>query len=251
VPSGHQTYILDVGGYRLLDLPLIELEFLTYPGVGKVEVVSEDERCVVVKTVFKEVSSPEDAASIALVIATQVADRLAFQYEISLCDPVRGEANLIDQNQSSIAHAIFSGRGSLTAAGHFTNKVSQADVPQLKPILANDEPNKGDYYSLFRWVLRQDDPVARFMYLYRILLSLQGGANHTQKSVDAFITSQEPGVQTVFNVRLNRNETIYTRLRNEVGHEIGGTTLAITRQGMEQRIGKLVNHVKAAISLIQ
>jgi hypothetical protein len=68
--------------------------------------------------------------------------------------------------------------------------------------------------------------------------------------VDAFITSEEPGVQTVFNTHQNRDETIYTRLRNEVGHEISGTTPASTRQGMEQHVERLIDHVKVAIGRI-
>ncbi|MBN9519348.1 hypothetical protein J0H58_12635 [bacterium] len=248
--SGHQIYNLEIGGYSLIQLPAFDLSFPSYPGVDKVEVVSSGERSVTVKVAFKEVASTEDAASIALVIATQVADRLAFAYKVPVGDPVRREAIFLRQDGSGTVPAILATYCTLVAVGHTVKSITTQDVAQLAPAIVCEEPAKDAYYSQIRLIIRQDDPVARFMHLYKILLSLQGGSNHTQKQVDAFITSVEPTVQTVFNAHQGRGETIYTRLRNEVGHEIAGTTPATTRQGMERHVDRLLDHVKEAISRI-
>lgn len=250
--SGYHSYAISVAGYSLLTLPSFDIAAADYPAVDRISIESTDERHIVVKVFFKQVASPEDADSIGRLLARQVADRLAFEYMIAANDPVKGDSSFEGRDASGAIHAVVSNALGLTTAGHVTKSVAPTDVPQLKPQLETAPPRREPYLAQFRWIMCQDDPVARFMHLYKILLSLEGGPNATQKQVDAFITGLEPAVQTIFNPnpKVNRHETIYTRLRNEVGHEIPGTTPASTRQGMEQHVDKLAGHVKIAISNI-
>lgn len=250
--SGYQSYSINLTGYYYLTLPPFEVSATGFPAVEKVEVSSPNEKQVLVKVSFKQIATPEDADSIGQIIAAQVADRLAFGYKISAGDPMQADSSFEQRDVSGAVHAFVSNSLGLSTSGCFTHKATPADVPKLKPSIEASEPKKDPYYAQFRWIMCQDDPVARFMHLYKILLSLEGGPNNSQKPVDAFIVGLESGVQQVFNShpKVNRNETIYTRLRNEVGHEITGTTPASTRQGMEQHVEKLADHVKAAIAKI-
>lgn len=248
--SGHQCYTINIKQYHLLMLPDFAITTPEFPAVKRVEISSADERQITVRVIFKQIGSVEEADSIGRVIAAQVADRLAFEYKISADDPLKSEGSFEERDASGVIHAAVMQHLPLSTAGHKTHTVSAADVPRLKPSLESVPPKREPHLSQFRWIMCQDDPVARFMHLYKILLSLEGGPNSTQKQADAFITGREPGVPTVHNSRLKRHETIYTRLRNEVGHEIAGTTPASTRQGMEQHVDKLADHVKAAITAI-
>lgn len=79
-----------------------------------------------------------------------------------------------------------------------------------------------DLFWAYRFAGYQDDPVARFMFLYNILLQLN---SDNQTKVDDFVRSEEPDVaQTPSPYRPSVMETVYTRLRNEVGHGRAGTT---------------------------
>jgi hypothetical protein len=250
VLTGYQSYNINLTGYYFLTLAPFDLTATGFPAVDKVEIRSLNEKQVLVKVCFKQVATPEDADSISRVIAAQVADRLAFEYKVSAGDPVKGDSSFESRDAGGTVHAFVSNTLTFSTSGCLTRTVTATEVPRLRTAIEASEPKKDPYYAQFRWIMRQEDPVARFMHLYKILLPLEGGPNNTQRLVDAFIVGQEPGAQQVFNSYLSRNETIYTRLRNEVGHEIAGTTPASTRQGMEQHETKLADHVKAAIAKI-
>lgn len=248
--TGYQFYKIKITGYYFLTLTPFDLTTKEFPFVARVEISSPNEKQILVKVCFKQVASVEDADSIGRLIATQVANRLAFEFKIAAENAVKGDSSFEVQVAGETVHRSFSNTIHFSGSGCFTHTINVADVPRLKIAIGASDPKKDTYYAQFRWIICQEDPVARFMHLYKILLSLEGGSKYTQKYVDDFIIGQEPGVQQIFNSHLNRNETIYTRLRNEVGHEIAGTNPATTRQGMEQYLDKLADHVKAAIANI-
>jgi len=248
--TGSQEYTIEVTGDRILNFPTFEIVQPSFPDVEKAEIVSSGERRVTVKVHFRQVLTLEDACSVSRLIAAQVADRLAYEYRIGAADPMRGQSHFQDlsvsgKSQGTVSHSI-----SAFIAGHEVHTITAADITRLRPFIQSDEPNRDVYFSQLRWILGQDDPVAKFMHLYKILLSLEGGTRHNQKPVDDFIVARDASVQMVYNTFTKRNETCFTRLRNEVGHEIAGTTPATTRNGMEQHLVQLIEHVKAAIANI-
>ena len=86
------------------------------------------------------------------------------------------------------------------------------------------------------------------MILYHILLMLY---NDRQPDVDAFIVSADPRVPQTPDPRqgTSRKETIYTRLRNELGHKRPGVNLDNTRSEMTGRADGLKALTKRAIEL--
>jgi hypothetical protein len=108
--------------------------------------------------------------------------------------------------------------------------------------------SRPDLYSAYQFAINQSDAVARFMFLYNILLQLHGDA---QRQVDNFIRQEEPNVPQSPSPRYpNVTETVYTRLRNEVGHTRAGTTSERTRREMEDNLATLQALVKTAISRV-
>ena len=101
-----------------------------------------------------------------------------------------------------------------------------------------------DYYSMFHAAM-QAQGVGRFLLLYLILLTHFGDQ---QASVEAFIRGEEPSVPTTIHpLHPTRNETVYTRLRNEVGHRRSGTSQENTRLEIEQHMQGLICLVKKMI----
>ncbi len=103
------------------------------------------------------------------------------------------------------------------------------------------------YYELFRSALGLNDPLSKFMALYNIVLSI---CNDLQEDVDAFVLSVQPGVDRNPPFRPRKSgtqETVYTRLRNQVGHRRSGTTIEETKGQMEVNLRGLVEVAKNLI----
>ena len=86
------------------------------------------------------------------------------------------------------------------------------------------------------------------MFLYAILLREKGPG---QYKVDSFIKSADPHVSMRASnnphAKLGAMETIYTKLRNELGHVCPGRSFEDTRREMAQNTPKLLDLVKKAI----
>jgi hypothetical protein len=101
-------------------------------------------------------------------------------------------------------------------------------------------------YGLYRSALSAEDSVHRYMALYNVLLFLFGDA---QRKLDEFIREREPGVPEFPSpIRQNVSETIFTKLRNEFAHVRKGVALDETREGMRQRVDRLSDLTRTAIS---
>ena len=107
-----------------------------------------------------------------------------------------------------------------------------------------NSPDQNQDYPTFRLALQSPDPLSVFMKLYNLLLKKKGPS---QKEVDAFIKKIEPEVPESDSPRENRRETIYTRLRNEIGHHRENATLPNTEREIKQRLGHFQTLVRKAI----
>jgi hypothetical protein len=85
--------------------------------------------------------------------------------------------------------------------------------------------------------IQQKDPIARFMFLYNIILNLSGDR---QDQVDINIRSIAPETpETPSPIKQNIKETLYTRLRNEIAHNRVGADFLSTTEEVSQCISKL------------
>lgn len=107
-----------------------------------------------------------------------------------------------------------------------------------------------DDYKIFRLAMNTEDIVAKYMFLYQILLFKHPKVDgeESQKDVDRFIRSKYSYSKHQYQVwkDTNRKETIYTRLRNQVGHYRGKTPNE-TKIGMGKKIYELIDLVKMSI----
>ncbi|MFN4875537.1 MAG: hypothetical protein ACK5GT_03585 [Aphanizomenon sp.] len=118
---------------------------------------------------------------------------------------------------------------------------------EIKTLLEQKNLNRFVYYDLFYFAIELTDPISKFMVLYYIILDL---CNDNQDDVDQFIISFKPSVVTNPPYRMRRSgvaETIYTRLRNQVGHARPGTTIENTRSEMEINLKGLIAIAKELI----
>jgi len=120
------------------------------------------------------------------------------------------------------------------------------DIDTLCKELQHKGPERALYRSLYRFAFEITEPIAHFMLLYGIILLLTGGK---QKKVDNFICENEKGVlkKPTRVPEKTYNETIYTYLRNEIGHPPIGKKLEDTRKEIKQKTNGLASLVKAAI----
>ncbi|WP_200762199.1 hypothetical protein [Nitrosophilus alvini] len=95
-------------------------------------------------------------------------------------------------------------------------EVNKEKIAEIKQLCMS--PESGSFYiKLFSLAIRQKDPVAKFILLYLILLSITAKGDERQIYVDKYIKSKQPDVK--FFQYNKRRETIYTKLRNEIAHK--------------------------------
>jgi hypothetical protein len=134
----------------------------------------------------------------------------------------------------------------------FTSKqisIMEAELPMCK-----SEP----YKRLYRAALQNVDPVARYMFLYSILFDVLEAENQWgQSTVDSFIRKHCKEVyerkedkksnRPPKNNKQPRMETIYTWLRNQVGHTQTNSEIVGIAKMIEEKLGDFEIIVKKAI----
>jgi hypothetical protein len=246
--KGHQICTLHVDGYVLVEIP--EMQFIPgrWPEVRNVVLRMEDERHFHVTVHFAQVASEQEAKQIAQQVARHAADTIAFETGIAVGDPAFGEGaflSLCDPMHQLISHSL-----NMTTAGQAVSRPTSQQVATIKNALEEFDSQRHRHIAEFRWILIQDDPVARFLYFYRMLLSLTRQGHEAQKFVDAFIVSVEPTVvRTPQPAPRKGDETIYSRLRNEAAHDRNAVPEQ-TKQEIMALESQFASHVKTAVSTL-
>jgi hypothetical protein len=116
------------------------------------------------------------------------------------------------------------------------------------------------YKRLYRAALQNIDPIAQFMFLYSILFDVIDAENEWgQFTVDSFIrkhckdvyirTEDKKSKRIPKNKKQPRMETIYTWLRNQVGHTQSDSEILEVGRLIEEKLGDMSTIVKKAIKL--
>jgi hypothetical protein len=169
-----------------------------------------------------------------------------FQSFRKVDDNIVKEELQADGTKQTIIYAFFGiGMGFNVDLDHIATNQQLLEVKQL---LEQKNHNGLTYHNLFYSALNFKDPLSKFMALYSIVLTL---CKDSQEKVDQFILAFQPSIMTNSPHRPRRSgvsETIYTRLRNEVGHIRPHTTIEQTEQEMEKNLNGLILVVKELIS---
>lgn len=139
-----------------------------------------------------------------------------------------------------------------TSIGCSVKICSSNDVQQkLKEEIETERTYNNYYYEMYRSAIKNKDVVARYMFLYNIILQI---CNDKQNRVDAFIVDKIGADRSEYKSGPICNkkgehikETVFTRLRNEVGHARKGTNADATRVEMNMKVDELSELVRKAI----
>jgi hypothetical protein len=250
MPTGTIGYAAPITGVRFK--PRFQPTEITNldPSVEKIVLeVENDERLndELLKITFHliDVFTSEDAQSIAEPILPSIVNRLAFYRDIPVGEPYNTGSWLpkgASGSSYTVTGSLRIGCSSSIVVG-LREDAHQELVKQLEQPYTHD-----DRYSLYRAAISQSDVVARFMFLYSILEGLQPEDKRAQKCVDKFIRGEIPSVpESPHPKKTNVNETIYSRLRNEVAHRRPGTTPERTRREIQNNIVTFQGLVRLAI----
>ena len=147
--------------------------------------------------------------------------------------------------------------GSIKTIHHLSDSIStgctayfraKPSIEKVKSILQEKPRFNCLYYDQFYFALELTDPLSKFMALYNTVLTL---CNDRQEDVDRFVLATQPNVVTNSPYKSRKSgtqETLYTRLRNQVGHVRPQTTIEATRIEMSENLNGLVEITKKLIT---
>lgn len=247
--KGTLKYASAVQGYIFRSFDPLEIE-TPEPWVEKVVVECRDESPIVVTVAFAAAPSVDTALISGKAICRTVVGRLALKYGLCAQEPLLTSEELEEEKDGTTVKAAASAVA-LSCSGKDSKRVEQNEAAELEKELEDLRPHRHDYEELYRRIAMQAaDAVDRYMSLYRILslLCLSPTGKEEQKYVDDFI-EQETTAKRQFKRPDKQSvlETVYSRLRNEVGHARPGVDLATTRREMDTLVYELAAIAKKAI----
>lgn len=117
-------------------------------------------------------------------------------------------------------------------------------LDSLKMQIENRWRHRNVLIRLFRNSISQEDPVTRYLLLYNVLLFAN---SDKQKELEICIISIDPNVEKKPSPKDNKPETIYTRLRNEIGHARQEVESQKTITEITEHLSKFTNIVKQVV----
>jgi hypothetical protein len=239
--TGTITYAASVESVRFAPIEVSN----PHPAVEKIIVETKDSEQIQVVFHLTDVFTDTEADAIAGSIVASLTNRLAFELDRGIGHPYLKGFSL-PKDASGSSYTVSSSVPLLWNVAAPTITLGDERRQELARLL--EQPlARPDLYSAYRFVVNQTDDVARFMFLYSILLQLQPDDN--QKYVDDFIRREMPNVlQSPRPDKMNVYETLFTRLRNEIAHRRPGTTPERTRREIQVNVAAFQELVRTAIS---
>lgn len=181
-------------------------------------------------------------------IVEDLIDRLAFVDKCYIEDPEMVGSSLQDEEDDA-AVTVRETLGELRVRARATVERSPENTRDMLRQVVTGKKATHPHYEAFRLALRTDNVMQQYMGLYRILHGLLGA----QKAVDDFARVQLEDVEESISPQTGKPETVFTRLRNEVGHyreheHDADVDLRETVQEMEAHLGKLKDLVWTTIN---
>lgn len=213
------------------------------PSIDCITLQSDETNGMKLSVSICDVTTQEEGSRAALNEAERILDIIAFERHIAIAQPRIASQSFQPIREPKGQHTISVGMTLHMKCNAAV--VSRVDCSTIANQILNSAPVSLLYKSMFRGAVRSKGGVERFMHLYNLLMMLH--CDH-QGRLDQFIRSQEPNVPDTPSPHLKGvNETVYTRLRNELGHHRAGGDLERTKQEMHQQVGQLLLHVRTAI----
>jgi hypothetical protein len=217
------------------------------PAVSKVEIEAPNGDAIRVRVHFTSVASDSAAKDVAVKVSLAALNRIAFHHQVVIVNDRMTSLSLSPITDSDSDGARLAATATLVLVVEASRLVlGYTTAEPVKSQLEQPSPPGEHNYAFFRSAIQATSPVEEFMLLYNVLLMILGDK---QPAVDAFIGSEEPAVPITTSPHTGGTETIYTRLRNEIGHRRAGVKLENTRAEMAGRVAGLRALTKRAIEL--
>lgn len=238
--SGTISYLAPI---KRIEMDPIELSGRV-SSIDKIKIKIEKEFLFItffVNNVFCE----DEALSLTRDGVELIASRISFELDCQIGDLWCNGYSLPkkDENRHVSASSLLVSCNIVGA----TVKPGIKKIQKLKAFLEEPSKDSDRYLSLFRFSLNQTDSITRFLFLYNLMLLLNGDK---QEDVDAqilIINNNTPVTQSP--IRLGKMETIYTRLRNEVAHCRSNVDQTKTAKEIQQNVSVFQNIVRKSLSL--
>jgi hypothetical protein len=205
---------------------------------------TQDDKRMTVVFHLTDVFTEEEADAVTRDVLSSIINRLAFELNLSIGEPHLSGFSLPKDPSAS----FYTVSKSVLAIWDVLAPAIVPDATRRQELakLLERPFARADLFSAYRFAVNQSDDVARFMFLYNILLQLH---NDDQGQVDNFIRVETPTVsQRPRPDKPQITETVYTRLRNEVSHTRAGVTPDRTRTEIAANVVAFQALVKDAIS---
>jgi len=238
--TGTYEFIVPVSGLRLEQIGIA----YPHPSVEKIVLDTHDEKQITVVFHLTDVFTEEVADAVARDILASIINRLAFELDLSIGEPHLSGFSL-PKDASGSSYTVSK---SVLAMWDVLAPTIVVDAPRQQELaMLLEQPfARADLQSAYRFAINQSDAVARFMFLYNILLQLH---NDEQGQVDDFFRVRTVSIsQSPRPDKPHIMETVYTRLRNEVSHTRAGVTPDQTRTEIAANVAAFQALEKVAIS---
>jgi len=134
-------------------------------------------------------------------------------------------------------------------AGYF-DLIGEVDHSRLTKFMNKSDPSIDYYSKLYHQVLKFDNDAQIFLFLYNMLLKFSGDS---QECVDQKIRDVYPAVPNFIAKVKGKDilETLFTRLRNEVGHNRKNASFLSTSSEISRNLKKFQDVVRKIIFKIE
>jgi len=216
-----------------------------HPSIDKILVKTQDTDLLSIQFHLIDIFSKSEAKKVIGNFAELIINRLSFEFACPIGES-RCRGMSLPTDQSGKKHIVI---GEIVLMNDLLEgeiKPGKARLEKLRNKLACPYEQKDLYLSLFRFAIYQTDHVARFMFLYHLMLFMN---KEDSFKVDTQICQIDPKIERkpIPKPRGKRKtQTIFRRLRMEIAHG-GKTDLSRTRQEIEENVSHLQTIVKKAI----
>ena len=220
-------------------------------GIDRVTIEASDAETVTCTTHFISVESYEVAEKISRQIAIAAIDRITYQSNTGIHDPI-ASGQALQEIDPKPGPRMIALTGHISFSVSCEGRATWGMSPDMVKREMDRPPMNGEQFlGMYRDASLSPGHVERYMHLYNLLLML---FDDNQGKVDAFIREKELGVSYELTKpsqnsnKPNAPETLYTRLRNEFAHVRMGVSIAATKEGMSKNWAGLKEIVKQAIA---
>ena len=240
--DGYVGWLVSISGATLrgIDAPT------HYPTAPRLVVTPRENSVYEIRVVTRGLYDRDEAIASTRSVAERFLDELAFQYDASI-GVLRHHNQKVpyppDGPKRGLSIRMLSAETAWINASS-TRIISESELGRtVREHLSMEAPTA---MRTFRIALAQSDALAKFMLLYNAMLELRGDI---QREVDASILSVDASIPVSPSpVKKSENETLFTRLRNELAHHRPGSDLSRTSAEVRKVLPDFVRITRAVIA---